>query len=344
LISAMLVEINLQKDYLRGQDIETIYFGGGTPSILPVSDLSQIIEAIRKAHPVHAEAEITLEANPEDIDASSLEQWKSLGINRLSIGVQGFQDEMLQRWNRAHQSDQSLRSLPLAMKHGFENISADLIYGDPLLSDEEWKKNIQTLAALNIAHISCYALTIETGTALHTQISKGKTKPVDDEQSHRQYLILQDEMNKSGYQQYEISNFGKPGWHSRHNMSYWNGIEYLGLGPSSHSFDTKSRQWNISNNAQYIKALPENSLSFEREIITPEKRYNELVMTGLRTSEGIDVKKIGELGAAFLIYLKESIEKFIRSGQITGSESGNFILSRDQYFFADGIASHLFYV
>ncbi|HJW28903.1 MAG TPA: radical SAM family heme chaperone HemW, partial [Saprospiraceae bacterium] len=284
MVAALRQEITLQADYLKGKKIQTVYFGGGTPSVLEIADLNLILNIVRQTFTVDDDAEITIEANPEDIDPEKLIGWKAAGINRLSIGVQGFQDAVLKAWNRVHDSAQALASLRLAKEAGFDNISADLIYGDPELTDEDWSGNIQKLIELQIPHLSCYALTVETGTALHHHILKGKSKPLDETQSHRQYVVLQKRMKENGYEQYEISNFALPGYKSRHNTSYWTGQWYLGIGPSAHSFNGVSRQWNVSNNVRYIKSIESGIIPFELELLSPEQRYNEWVMTGLRTS------------------------------------------------------------
>jgi oxygen-independent coproporphyrinogen-3 oxidase len=336
-------EINMQTSYLEGQIIETIYFGGGTPSLLPASALQQMMDAIRTNYRVSDHAEVTLEANPEDIDIERLRAWKSSGIDRLSIGIQALQDDLLTSWNRAHNATQGLESLQLTREAGFDNISADLIYGAPSLSDDELVHNLHVLVAHEITHLSCYALTVETGTALHHQISTGKAKPVDDEKAFRHFEIIQQQSESLGFMQYEVSNFCKPGHLSQHNTSYWKGIPYLGIGPAAHSFNGTTRQWNMSNNPAYIKAIRENKIPFEIESITPDKRYNEMVMTGLRTMWGIDTGEIAALGDTFKTYLERNIQPYLDSGKIMLDE-GHYILHPKQYFFADGIASDLFFV
>ena len=245
LIGAMVVEIAMQAAYLDGQEIETIYFGGGTPSALPIEEIKQILGAIKDLHQIADDAEITLEANPDDIHADSVTQWKETGINRLSIGIQAFQDDLLAAWNRSHNAGQAMKAIALAQQAGIDNITADLIYGGPGLSDADWVSNIQRLIDADIPHISSYALTVETGTALHHQIEKGKSMMPDDDQANRQYAILQDMLTANGILQYEISNFAIPGFESRHNGSYWSGAHYLGIGPSAHSYNGDCRQWNV---------------------------------------------------------------------------------------------------
>ena len=360
MIKAMVAEIGVQSGYLAGQVIETIYFGGGTPSALPVEDIALIIQEIRLYHPLSEHVEITLEANPDDITAESVAAWKSTGINRLSIGIQAFQDDLLIAWNRSHSSSQALEAIELVQKGGIENITADLIYGGPGLSDEDWIANIQRLIDSGIPHISSYALTVETGTALFHQIEKGKSTLPDDDQANRQYAILQNMLAANGFLQYEVSNFAKPGFESRHNSSYWSGAHYLGIGPSAHSFNGTSRQWNIAHNIKYIQALEAGVVPFEKEELTEIQRYNELVMTGLRTSRGIDMERIGLIGERFVEYLNEKISQGVvanyaqrdvqgvvanyaqQAGYAERNEIGNWVLKPEYLFFADGIAADLF--
>ena len=344
LVSALLKEIELQSGYVDNAKLETIYFGGGTPSILSATELNAILQAVNRNFEVSQDAEITIEANPEDFSKEQLEFWKAAGINRLSIGIQGFQDDMLKAWNRSHDSEQGEKAIQLALETGFNNLSVDLIYGDPLLSDEEWRNNIQRIVTSGVPHISCYALTVETGTALHHQITKGKTKPIDEEQSHRQFTILQEVLNDYGYEQYEISNFALPGMHSRHNTSYWQGIHYLGIGPAAHSFNGTTRQWNIANNQRYIQSIESEIIPAETEDITSEKRYNEWIMTGLRTSRGVDPAELQKLNEAYPALFEKSVATYLSKGQILRTAEGNYILAPDQYFFADGIAADLFII
>lgn len=346
MIGAMVKEIAMQAAYLDGQEIETIYFGGGTPSALPIADLQMILDAIGTYHQIIADSEITLEANPDDINIGSVSQWKEAGINRLSIGIQAFQDDLLAAWNRSHNAQQAMTTIAIAQQAGINNITADLIYGGPGLSDEDWISNIQRLIDAGIPHISSYALTVETGTALHHQIEKGKSMVPDDDQANRQYAILQEMLTANGILQYEISNFAKPGFESRHNRSYWSGAHYLGIGPSAHSYNGDSRQWNVSNNVRYIQSIMTGVIPIEMEVLTETQRFNELVMTGLRTSMGIDLKRVGEIGTKYLDYLEEKIRQY--SGAETGdrfikNDAGNWMLKKEYLFFADGIAAEMFY-
>jgi len=337
LLGALLKETELQKNYLGNEPVETIYFGGGTPSILQISDLLLQIEKIRGTYNISKNAEVTLEANPDDINEEKLTGWKEIGINRLSIGVQSFFEEDLLWMNRAHNAEQAVSSLQLAVKY-FDNITMDLIYGHPLLSDEKWKQNVEKVIALNIPHISCYALTVEPKTPLSKMIKEKKKEDIQQEKQAEQFLLLMEWLENAGYEHYEISNFAKPGFRSRHNSSYWQGKKYLGFGPSAHSFNSESRQWNISNNNTYIESLEKNEIPFEKEILTPSQKANEYIMTSLRTIEGLDINKIPE---AMSHELKSASKKFIESGKLTLKEN-KLLLTREGKLFADGIAAHLF--
>jgi len=337
LLGALLKETELQKDYLGNEAIETIYFGGGTPSLLEIEDLRSQIEKIRKIFNVSDKAEITFEANPDDITEKKLVGWKEIGINRLSIGVQSFFEEDLLWMNRAHDSHQAVLSLQLAVKY-FDNITMDLIYGHPLLSNEKWNQNVENVIALNIPHISCYALTVEPKTPLSKMIKEKKKEDIQQEKQAEQFLLLMEWLENAGYEHYEISNFAKPGFRSRHNSSYWQGKKYLGLGPSAHSFNGESRQWNISNNNIYIESLEKNEISFEKEILTPSQKANEYIMTSLRTMEGLDINKIPE---AMSYELQTASKKFIESGKLT-LKGNKLILTKEGKLFADGIAADLF--
>jgi len=334
-----LKETELQKNYLGNEPVETIYFGGGTPSILQISDLRLQIEKIMKAFNISKNAEITLEANPDDINEERLTGWKEIGINRLSIGVQSFFEEDLLWMNRAHNAEQAVSSLQLAVKY-FDNITMDLIYGHPLLSNEKWKQNVEKVIALNIPHISCYALTVEPKTPLHKMIKEKKKEDIQQEKQAEQFLLLMEWLENAGYEHYEISNFSKPGFRSRHNSSYWQGEKYLGLGPSAHSFNGESRQWNISNNNIYIESLEQNQIPFEKEILTPSQKVNEYIMTSLRTQEGLNLDKVNETMSN---ELQTASKKFIDSGKLILKEN-KLILTKEGKLFADGIAADLFIV
>ena len=337
MLGALLKETELQKDYLGNESVGTIYFGGGTPSLLTISDLRFQIDNIKKTFPVSDDAEITLEANPDDINEEKLLGWKEIGINRLSIGVQSFFEEDLLWMNRAHNAEQAIGSLQLAVQY-FDNITMDLIYGHPLLSNEKWKQNVEKVIALNIPHISCYALTVEPKTPLHKMIKEKKKKDIQQEKQAEQFLLLMQWLEDAGYEHYEISNFTKPGFRSRHNSSYWQGKKYLGLGPSAHSFNGETRQWNISNNNTYIESLEKDEIPFEKEILTQSQKTNEYIMTSLRTMEGLDINRIPD---GMSHELRAASKKFIESGKLTLKEN-KLQLTREGKLFADGIAADLF--
>ncbi len=342
MVAAMLKELELQKDYLGGEPIETIYFGGGTPSLLDQRDLGLFFEKTVSLFPVSSNfkfLEITLEANPDDLTPEKTKALKYTPINRLSIGIQSFFDEDLKFMNRAHNAGEAEGCIKNAQEAGFENLTIDLIYGSPTTPDINWKKNIGKAVEFNIPHLSCYCLTVEPKTALDHFIKKGKAKPVDEEQAERQFNYLINKLNIENYEHYEISNFAKKGFHSKHNTAYWQGKKYLGIGPSAHSFNGKSRQWNIANNAKYMRSLKGNKLIFEKEILTPEQQYNEYILTSIRTSSGIDFNKINKMGHG--IHFSKNIEKYIQQKLIIKNKN-HFILTNKGKFLADGIAASLF--
>lgn len=341
-VSALLKEIKLRKEYIRDEIVETIYFGGGTPSLLSEEELKTILAAVYEYYIIADDAEITLEANPDDITQNQLKSWKSAGINRLSIGVQSFFDEHLTWMNRAHSAGQSKDSIRLAQQQGFHNITIDLIYGIPGLSDEQWKQNIEQALELDIPHLSCYALTVEPATALQKMIEQKKYTDVVPEVQARQFLQLTAQLEQAGYEHYEISNFAKPGHRSRHNSSYWTGAKYIGLGPSAHSFNGISRQWNVANNALYIKALEKNSLEAEIEMLTVSQQLNEYIMISLRTVEGIDLEKVEKrFGEKETARLKHLADKYIKNEKIIVT-ANTIQLTKAGKLFADGIAADLF--
>ncbi|MBX3242719.1 MAG: radical SAM family heme chaperone HemW [Chitinophagaceae bacterium] len=342
LISALLKEIELTSLFEENPPVETIYLGGGTPSILDENELTAIFNALFKKFHIKDAVEVTLEANPDDIHLPQLLTWKKAGINRLSIGIQSFYERDLQWMKRAHNAQQAGESLVLAHQAGFENISVDLIYGIPGLTDQEWQENVFKLVAMGVPHISSYALTVEPSTALHHLVNKKKQPDVDTEQQSRQFLQLIQWLTGNGYEHYEISNFSLPGKRSRHNSSYWQGKPYYGLGPSAHSFDgINIRYWNIANNSVYIRSLHKNMIPFEKEILTPTQRVNEYIMTALRTSEGINLQLVEE---KFGTELKNKI-----TWQAARFDATKLILQNDFLkltdegkLFADGIAADMF--
>lgn len=343
-LSALLKEIALRKDYLQHQQVSTIYFGGGTPSLLPEAHLQAIMEALHGHYNISPEAEISFEANPDDISAPRLTEWKRQGINRLSIGVQSFADRDLEWMNRAHNAAQARHCIDLARDAGISDLSIDLIYGIPGLSDNEWLDNLTTAASLGIPHLSCYALTVEPGTALHALIRKQRYLAVDSDDQARQFLMMTDFLTARGYLHYEISNFALPGEQSVHNSSYWSGTHYLGLGPSAHSFNGVSRQWNVANNPLYIRALEEGRIPFEVETLSKTQRFNEYLMTSLRTMEGADLGQMEKnFGSGLRNYLEGQAKTFMDKRWLVKTE-GRLVLTREGKLFADRIASDLFVV
>lgn len=349
---------------IKAEPIDTIYFGGGTPSLLSNEELKILLEKIYTNYQVSANAEITLEANPDDITATLLTEWKNAGINRLSIGVQSFRDQDLRWMNRAHSALQSFESLKTAQNKGFNNISIDLIYGLPDFPNEIWQQNVQQALALNIPHLSCYALTVEPKTALENFIHSGKSKPVDPDLQSAQFLLLMDWLKSAGFEHYEISNFAKPGFRSRHNSSYWQGKPYFGFGPSAHSFDgDKTRWWNVANNELYLghkqfamsnerltidngkqlKAESSKPGNYNYEVLTPDQQLNEYIMISLRTMEGIDLDKLKTkcmTDALFQATLKKA-EAWKATDKII-ILNNSIQLTNEGKLFADGIAADLF--
>lgn len=344
LIAALLKEIEitatsslLLKENTSGPDtIETIYFGGGTPSLCTKEEIQSILEKIKLNFTVAATAEITLEANPDDITIEKIKEWKAVGINRLSIGVQSFFEEDLQWMNRAHNSQQAIESLELAVAH-FDNITMDLIYGTPDLTNEKWKQNVTTAIQLGVTHLSCYALTVEPKTPLHKMIAQHKTKDVDADKQSQQFLLLMQWLKEAGYEHYEISNFARPGFRSRHNSAYWQGKKYYGFGPSAHSFDGDARWWNIANNNTYIASINKGILPFEKEALTPSQKMNEYIMISLRTIEGLNLQKTTAITKELIAKAK----KYIDNGLL--KREGDFLQLTDEgRLLADGIAADLF--
>ena len=321
--------------------IETIYFGGGTPSMLDANEINNLLEIIDNHYQVIDHPEITLEANPDDLTKIKIEELAKSRVNRLSIGVQSFFDEDLLYMNRAHNAEQARSSMELATKY-FDNISIDLIYGLPNLVEESWKKNLAYTFELGVSHISSYALTVEPKTALAHFIKTGKYQAPMDALTEKHFKILQEETGKQGYVQYEISNFGKEGFFSKHNTSYWKGISYLGIGPSAHSFDGKQRSWNIANNAKYMSSIEKGLLPIERELLTTEDRVNEAIMTGLRTIWGVSMSEISKkYGETYKNDVLVQAEPYLRRGNLRLNQE-HLLLEPESYFLADGISADLF--
>ncbi|GAA0529027.1 radical SAM family heme chaperone HemW [Chitinophaga japonensis] len=342
LVASLLEEMQLQRHYLERQPVHTVYFGGGTPSLLPDADLHRLMTALRRLFNITPDAEITLEANPDDLHPEKLAALHAAGVNRLSIGVQSFHETDLRWMNRAHNSAQALACIQDAQAAGFRNLSIDLIYGGPTLSDAGWEENVRQAIALGVPHLSCYALTVEPGTALDSFIRKHKVPPVDPDKAARHFELLMQWMEAAGYEHYEISNFALPGWYSCHNSSYWQGAHYLGLGPSAHSFNGRSRQWNVSNNSVYINGIREGKVPFEAEILTPAMALNEYIMTSLRTAAGCNLQLVAErFGDEPRRQLETGSREFILSGKMERKEH-SLVLTREGRLFADGIAAELF--
>ena len=342
LVAALVKEVGLQKSYLPTGTIDTIYFGGGTPSLLSIADCRLLIESIKQTFPVAADAEITLEANPDDITTEKLEGWKEAGINRLSIGVQSFFEEELRWMNRAHSASHARQCIELSLAAGFTNMTIDLIYGSPLLTDEMWEQNVQTALQYNIPHLSCYALTVEEKTPLHKLINNQQKPSVDPDKQGHQFLLLMQWLRAAGYEHYEVSNFAKPGFRSRHNSSYWKGQPYLGLGPSAHSFNGRERQWNITNNQQYIASIQKGQVPFEKEVLSATDQLNEYLMISLRTTEGVDLGLVEERwGAKEKDRLLTSIRPSVLHGTIQ-QQNNHIKLTDEGLLLADGIAAILF--
>lgn len=340
---ALLKELDLRADYIQNDSVETIYFGGGTPSILPGGEIAAILQSIRAHFSLAPDAEITLEANPDDINPDKLNLWKKAGINRLSIGVQSFFREDLLWMNRAHNEKQALSAVLEAQAAGIDNISIDLIYGIPGMSDENWKTNLARAISLEVPHLSCYALTVEPKTALYKKIKEGKIREVVPEDQARQFLQGILSLEEAGYEHYEISNFARPGKRSRHNSAYWQSKKYLGLGPSAHSFNGKTRQWNIANNSRYIQSLANHESCFEIETLRPVDMLNEYIMTSLRTMEGLDLQHIMRaFGPARGNLLEKNAARFIAQEQMK-KENEKLVLTSKGKLFADGIAGALFF-
>jgi oxygen-independent coproporphyrinogen-3 oxidase len=295
MVDVICKEIEIRKDYLNNQPIETIYFGGGTPSLLLPDELNQILSKIHTDFDISQLKEVTLEANPDDISQEQITFWKASGINRLSIGLQSFKSSDLKWMNRAHNVDEAYHCVELVVKNGIQNLTVDLIYGLPNLTNEEWIRHIETVVKMGVQHVSAYCLTVEEGTALNTFVEKGKIIPASENSQAEQFLLLVDTLEKHGFQQYEISNFSKPGFQSKHNSNYWKGVHYLGIGPSAHSYNGKSRSWNIRNNHTYMNGIEQSTSWFETEELSKSDCYNELLLTGLRTTYGVDLSQLNDI-------------------------------------------------
>jgi oxygen-independent coproporphyrinogen-3 oxidase len=342
LVAAICKELILRKAEIK-EEIQTIYFGGGTPSLLTLEELEQIIDVVTSNFYISEDPEITLEANPDDLTKDVILQLSQSSINRLSIGVQSFFEEDLKLMNRAHNASEAMYSIKEASRY-FDNISIDLIYGIPGMSKERWQENLKIALSLKVPHLSCYALTVEPRTALETFIKQGIVPPVEDDVAEEHYKLLLSTSEAAGYENYEFSNFSIEGYYSQNNTGYWQGKSYLGIGPSAHSYDGDTRSWNINNNTKYIKGIEAGSLPIEREVLSKKDKFNEYIMTGLRTKWGVSLKKIEDnFGKVFHDYLLEQAEEAL-SNKLLFLEDNVLKVSKKGKFLSDGIASSLFLV
>jgi oxygen-independent coproporphyrinogen-3 oxidase len=342
-LQAIEKEIELRSGEVT-EEITTIYFGGGTPSLVDNTVIESLLAEIGRNFTINPNTEITLEANPDDISIEKAKSWKDIGINRFSIGIQSFEDNNLQWMNRAHNAIQSITAIDIIRETGFENFSIDLIYGTPGQTTEGWTKDLQTAIDLKIPHLSCYALTVEEKTALHNLIEKGEKENINPEKQAERFELLMKLTTAAGYHHYEISNFALPGYESKHNSAYWEGVPYLGIGPSAHSYDGIKRKWNIANNISYTKAILDHSPQFEEEVLSKNDRFNEYCMTALRRSKGIEKQKIITLvGTEGLSIINKMILPYIESNKVIEDEN-SWKLTNEGKFFADGIAASLFII
>ncbi|CEJ70506.1 Oxygen-independent coproporphyrinogen-III oxidase 1 [Chryseobacterium oranimense G311] len=345
MIRAMKTEIRLRKDELQNKNLKSLYFGGGTPSILSADEIKGMIDEVQKYFSFDSDIEVTLEANPDDLDKNFLKQLAQSPVNRLSIGTQSFFEEDLKLMNRAHNASEAESSIKRAQDFGFENLSIDLIYGSPTSNLEIWKENLNKTIALEVPHISSYALTVEPKTALENWISKGKVAGPQEEEQNKEFYYLSDFLKDNGFEHYEVSNFAKPSFYSRHNSAYWKYNEYLGIGPSAHSYNGFDvRSWNVANNQQYIKKLFTGILAKEEEILSQEDQFNEMIMIGLRTTWGVDLESLkNKFNDKILEHFQHEIKSKIEEG-ILVTEDNHLKIPEKHWFMADGIASDLFLV
>ena len=344
MLDAMAKELEIRAPYyLQDRNIESIYFGGGTPSILEADDIQRLIDKVGKLYTISNGVEITLEANPDDLTVEKVKALRSTAVNRFSIGIQSFYEEDLRWMNRAHNAQEADAAVKRVQDAGFENITCDLIYGYPLLTDEKWKSNIDKLLAMEIPHISSYNMTVESKTALAHFIREGLSKPMSDAQGEEQMLMLIESLTAKGYEHYEISNFAKDGHYAKHNTNYWRGKHYMGIGPSAHSFNGVSRSWNVANNAKYIAGLVDKLTIAEEEVLQTNDRFNEYVMTSLRTMWGIDMDKVqGDYGYDYAQHLQKEIQTYVATQEVIPLDNGCYVLTAKGKLMADHIASELF--
>ena len=345
MLSAIKKEIQLRHNELENKTLKSLYFGGGTPSVLSVDEIKSLLDEIQKYFSFDENIEITLESNPDDLNKNFLKELSQTEVNRLSIGTQSFYDEDLKLMNRAHNASEAESSIKRAQDFGLVNISIDLIYGSPTSNFEIWKDNLSKTIELQVPHVSSYALTVEPKTALEKWIENGKIRSPEETEQNQEFYYMKDFLKDNGFDHYEISNFGKPGFHSKHNSAYWKSEPYLGIGSSAHSYNgSLERSWNIANNPIYIKNLNQNILPIEKEILTEKDRFNEMIMIGLRTIWGVDLNKFNQNFSSEVIdYLNQEIKSKIESG-ILEIENNYLKIPEKHWFLADGIASDLFIV
>ena len=342
IVNAIVKELDQRHGYLESKTLETIYFGGGTPSVMTIDEIESILKSISKYYDYDSLAEITIEANPEDLTPQYLKQLKDIGINRLSIGVQSFHEEDLQFMNRSHNTKEAMDSIELSLQL-FSDISIDLIFGGQYSSPENWTQNLQMAIQFNPAHISCYSLTIEDGTAFGNWIEKNKIKPIEDEIQKEQFIETIEMLSQAGYEHYEISNYAKPDKYARHNTNYWRSQPYLGLGPSAHSFDGKSRQWNIANNHKYLTAVLDNEPFFTTEKLSEQDQYNEYILTSLRTMWGCDIERIKLFDTTYQDHFATNSKQIIADKKAI-LQNETLYLTTEGKLFADQIAEELFFL
>lgn len=341
-ILALKKEIQNRKTYIDNEEVKTIYFGGGTPSLLPASAVDDLLELLNKNYNIVSNPEITVETNPDTIDKDKMLAFKSLGVNRISVGIQSFFDDDLRYLGRKHDSIHAISVIDELKDVGFEKLTIDLIYGMPTLTDEKWNKNLDIFFSKEISHLSAYSLTIEPNTILYHKIQKDKTLDINDEDAVRHYNILTNRCRENGFEHYEVSNFAKNNCRSQHNCIYWNDENYIGFGPSAHSYNNHSRQWNISNLSKYIENVNTDKDYFEKEILTLDNKFDEYILTSLRTSWGCDAKKIqSDYGDKYYEYFLKKIDKYLQNGDVI-RDGNNFCLTENAILFSDAIIADLF--
>jgi len=341
MVEAIIEEIQMRSEYLDGLIVETIYIGGGTPSVLSSSEVRRIINACKESNRLSGQIELTLEANPDDLTRDKLQSFYDAGINRLSIGVQSFQEEDLTWMNRSHDSSQARQCIEESFKIGIDNFSIDLIFGSPTTSNDVWASNLQIAADYGVKHVSCYALTVEEDTALDHFIKNKKTKAIDDETAQKQFQTTMEILQSNGYIHYEISNYCLPGYSSRHNANYWNRVPYLGIGPSAHSYSGIERSWNIAHNAKYLADIGNSILPISKELLSPKDLYNEYIMTGLRTAKGIDLEYISSIEIGYKQHFLNEAKTYTDTHEIKRQDN-IYTLSKDAWIISDKIISDLF--